>query len=335
MGALIRYVAMKASTPLIPVLMGQTASGKSSVGILLAHLLNGEIISMDSRKIYADLPIGTATPRGRWEGETFFVDGVAHHLMGHLPPDRVYTAGDFSRDADHIIEAILNRGRTPILVGGTGFYFKSLQDGLPALPVRDDALRRELHRRLLAEGTPALHNELKRLDPAAAGALSPNDKQKIIRALEVCRLSGKPYSDFKRSEKSASRWRYAVMALRWPKPLLEERIERRSRAMMDDGMIEETEAVLKKGYPPTCPALISFGYREAVMVIQGKISRDEFLPLLIRGTKAYAKRQLTWLRTQTKCAWHECDAKTEKNEIALNMKAFLENISNGLIYSAS
>lgn len=308
--------------PLIPVILGPTASDKTSVGIELAKLMDGEVISIDSRKVYKDLPIGTATPRGKWEGQTLFVKSVPHHLMGFLSPDHPYNAGDFARDAERLIAAIQKKGKVPILVGGTGFYFKALSLGLPPLPPADPEFRKNLEARIEADGLESVHAELKRIDPEAHERITKGDRHKIIRSLEIFHLTGRPSSSWKSERKGDSHLQFVVMALKFPHDLLDKRIEERSKHMLDAGMIEETEAVLKKGFAPDCHALSSFGYREAVQVIQGTLPRNEFLARLVHGTKAYAKRQRTWFRTQVKPAWFPCDEFSKKEEMAMKMKAF-------------
>lgn len=311
----------------IPVILGPTASGKTSVGIELAKLIDGEIISVDSRKVYKGLSIGTAVPEGAWAEGAYVVKGIPHHLIGHLAPDEPYTAGDFAKDAEKLIQDILRRGKTPVLVGGTGFYFKALEKGLPGVPQGNLAMRDRLFKRLKHEGLSVLYAELKSLDPKAAAGIQPNDKQKTMRALEVYYLSGKPFSSWKEEIVQPSAHHFAVMGLLFSKPLLEKRIEDRSKRMEERGMIEEAAALIKQGYSRDCPALASFGYKEAVQVIFNELPRHEFLPQLIHGTKSYAKRQRTWFRTQVSPKWFECDEESRKEEIALKMRAFLETLA--------
>lgn len=308
----------------IPVILGPTASGKTSVGILFAQSVGGEIISVDSRKVYKGLPIGTATPEGEWKDGVYWVQGVAHHLMGHLSADQAYTAGDFATDAERLIEDILSRGHTPILVGGTGFYFKALSQGLPTLPPRNPQIRADLESRFEKEGGEVLHAELRRIDPEAANNISSGDRHKIIRAIEVAQLTGQPFSAGKKLPKKKTAHKFVVMGLDFPKEILDQRIEERSRRMFERGMIEEAEQLLKLGFNPDCAALASFGYREAVAVIERRLDRNEFLPALIKGTKAYAKRQRTWFRTQVQPSWFEANKFSRKEEISMRMKAFLE-----------
>ena len=308
----------------IPVIVGPTASGKTSVGILLAKELNAEIISVDSRKVYRGLPVGTATPPGQWTKGTYLVSGVPHHLISFLAPDIPYSAGDFARDAERLIADIRNRNKRPLLVGGTGFYLKALQQGLPKLPARDPHIRAELESRMKSEGGIALHAELAALDGAAGESIDPSDRHKIIRALEVIRLTGRPFSAALAESPAGSPHQFVVMGIDFPKALLDRRIEERAERMLKDGMIAEAERLLDQGYSPFCPALASFGYREAVQVIRGKLPRAEFLPALVHGTKAYARRQRTWFRTQAQPSWFMCDETSRKEEISMRMKAFFE-----------
>lgn len=312
---------MQTSKTVIPVILGPTASGKTSIGIELAKLIGGEIISIDSRKVYKGIPVGTATPEGQWDNNAYWVEGVAHHLMDFLALDQVYTAGDFARDAAHLIEQILYRNRVPILVGGTGFYFKALSQGLPALPSSDASFRQQLEQRIVNEGIDALYCELKRIDPMSSERITSKDRHKIIRALEIFHLTRTPMSEFKNQKKPLSDHQFLAMGLELRKDLLDKRIEQRSVEMERSGMIEETQAALQAGYAPTCAALNSFGYREATQVVLGQLPQKEFLPLLIKGTKSYAKRQRTWFRTQTKPIWFSCDELSQSRDIALKMKS--------------
>lgn len=309
----------------LPAIVGPTASEKTSVGILLAREINAEIISVDSRKVYRGLPVGTATPPGKWTAGAYVVDGVPHHLMSFLAPDAPYSAGDFTRDAEKLIAEIESRGKRPLLVGGTGFYLKALQQGLPRLPARDPHIRAELEARMKAEGGIALHAELTRLDPVAGEAIDPADRHKIIRALEVIRLTGRPFSAALAETPAASSHTFVIMGIDFPKPLLDRRIEERSGQMARGGMIEEAARLLDQGYSPYCPALASFGYREAVQVVRGKMPQKDFLPALVHGTKAYARRQRTWFRTQVQPSWFMADESSRKEEISMRMKAFFES----------
>ncbi|MFN0116751.1 MAG: tRNA (adenosine(37)-N6)-dimethylallyltransferase MiaA [Elusimicrobiota bacterium] len=310
----------------IPVLLGPTASGKTSIGILLAKELNAEIISVDSRKVYKGLKIGTATPEGIYKNNTYIVEGIPHYLIAHLNPDEAYNAGSFVRDATELIKDIQSRGKLPLLVGGTGFYFKALESGLPDLPQAQIKMRIEIQKRIQSEGTTELYNEFKAKDPEAAEQIHPNDRHKIIRGLEIIHFTGEKYSSYK-NQKKKSPFDFITMALTWPKDLLDQRIKERSAQMEREGMLEETEKILSNGFPYDCPALVSFGYKEAVQVIRGEIPRSEFLPLLIRGTIAYSKRQKTWLKTQTQAKYFECDLSSKKREISLKMRDFLETQS--------
>jgi len=311
--------------PPIPVVLGTTASGKTSIGISLAKNIGGEVISVDSRKVYRYLPVGTATPEGIWKEGTYIVDGIPHHLMAHLNPDQPTTAGDFAKDAEKLILEILGRKKTPILVGGTGFYFKALEKGLPQLPARDEDFRANMAQMVEQNGVEALHVKLGKIDPVSAAAISSQDRHKIIRALEVHQLTGQPFSQFKPQKPSPFKFTFKVMGLQYPSELLNRRIEKRSERMVKDGMIEEAKKLLDEGYSNNCPALASFGYKEAVQVVEGSLPREEFLPKLIKGTTEYAKRQRTWFRTQVNPHWFSCDENTQIEAMTTKMIDFLNN----------
>jgi len=317
---------MKSTLKLVPVILGPSATGKTKAALSLARLLNGEVISVDSRKVYQGLPIGTATPAGKKRGHAYRVDDIDHYLMSHVPPDQLYTAGDFRKEAEQCLDDISSRGKTPILAGGTGFYFKTLQFGLPELPLRDETLRHLLEEKIEREGALALHSQLKTVDPTAATHIDPSDRHKLIRALEVYERTGQPYSTFKRKSRPGSKYIFKVFGLRVDKDKLEKKIEQRSQLMVERGMLEETRALLETGgVPPTAPILQSFGFREAVQVAQGQMSADEFLPLLIKGTKAYAKRQRTWFRTQVSPHWIDCEPDTPGDVISAKIIDILDS----------
>jgi len=317
----------------IPVILGTTATGKTSVGIELAKHIKGEIISVDSRKVYQGLPIGTATPQGTWQENTYIVKGIPHHLMGHLLPDQPYTAGDFAKDAERLMDDILTRGKIPILVGGTGFYFKSLAHGLPPLPPPDPAFRAQCEKLIAANGLASLYQKLSEIDPIAAKQISSEDRHKIIRALEIFHRTQQPFSAWKDHNRKKSKHDFIVMGLDIDREISDTRIETRSQAMLANGMIEETQGVLSKGFSKTCPALVSFGFKEAVQVIEKTLTRDQFLEKLIKGTKAYANRQRTWFRTQIVPHWFKLEKNLDNANLSLKMKDFLNSPHEDLIYS--
>jgi len=284
-------------TPIAVV--GPTASGKTEAGLALARKLNGEIISVDSRQVYRGLPIGTAQP---------FQSEIPYHLIGFLDPKDIFSAADFAEKADTWIEDIQARGKTPILVGGTGFYFRALLEGLAPLPAADETIRQRLRTEAQKIGRPALHERLRKVDPEAAKKIPANNIQRLIRALEVFELSGKPISAFHHEHQAAMLARkkkraFKLIGLDPGKEVLEQRITQRSAWMLEHGMIEETRALLKKGYPENCPGLSGLGYPNVIAFLKGQITRESLLTKLIQDTRQYAKRQRTWFRNQMEVQW--------------------------------
>jgi tRNA dimethylallyltransferase len=295
-------------------IVGPTASGKTDLALHLARERNGEIISVDSRQIYRDLSIGTAKPIGRWQSGptpdtgTYIVQDIPYHMVDFLPPSESFSAARFADYAEEKIQDIQNRGKTPILAGGTGFYLKALMGGLAPLPSADPAIRADLQAIADAKGRPFLHAELARVDPEAAAEIPFNNIHRVVRALEVFRLSGKPLSHWHREHRSAqaespAKKRFTIWGLDPGVERLKDRIALRCTAMIDHGMIEETRALLAQGIPENSPALSGLGYPRVIAYLKDALSKDALLRFLIQDTRQYAKRQRTWFRTQLEVTW--------------------------------
>jgi tRNA dimethylallyltransferase len=288
----------KSAGPLIAV-VGPTASGKSALGIALALRLNGEIINCDSVQVYRDIHIATAKVPVEER------QGIPHHLIDFVPPEINYTAGEWAREAAAKIEEIEARGKVPLLVGGTGFYLRSLRQPLFVSPQTDPALRERVSKIRERRGTEHLHRLLTRLDPAAASTLFPRDWPRVQRALEVYLQTGRSISAQKkeRPEPHESSRRLRIFALNPPRLELYERINKRTESHFEAGLVEEVKRLLKRGVPPESNALGAHGYRRVVEYLQGK--RD--LPSAIEQTRLdvrhYAKRQLTWFRHEKDVEW--------------------------------
>jgi tRNA dimethylallyltransferase len=273
--------------------MGPTASGKSPLALALARSLPVEIVSVDSAQIYRGLDIGTAKPSPAERA------AVPHHLIDILDPTEAYSAARFRGDALRSMEEIGARGRIPLLVGGTMLYFKALREGLSELPESDAGVRARLDAEAAARGWPAMHEELARVDIVTAARLKTGDAQRIQRALEVYRLSGKPMSQLiGRRQSAALPFRLIELALvPSDRSALHRRIEERFDSMLEQGLIEELQA-LRKRYPlsSSLPSMRCVGYRQTWQFLDGEISREQLRDRGIFATRQLAKRQLTWLR---------------------------------------
>ncbi len=288
-------------------LMGPTASGKSAYAIALARRLGGEIVSVDSALVYRRLDIGAAKPTREEQAL------VPHHLIDLREPWQPYSAAEFAMDAKRAIDGIVARGRLPILAGGTGLYFQALLDGLSDMPAADPALRAALAEEAGVRGWAALHADLARIDPAAAARVHATDAQRIQRALEVYRLSGRSISDWQRTA-SGQRLPLCTLKLVLAPPHradLHARIEARFDAMLAEGFLDEVRALrvlpelAAHPQPLDLPALRAVGYRQAWEYLDGASSRSGFRERAIAATRQLAKRQFTWLRGELDARWFD------------------------------
>lgn len=263
----------------------------------LAETFGGEIVNCDSIQVYRGFNIGSAKlPEAERRG-------IRHHLIDILDPHELFTAGDFARLAREAIAEISARGRLPILCGGTGFYLRALLDGLFEGPGRDEQLRARLAAREQRRAG-SLHRLLARLDRATAARIHPNDVPKVTRALEVCLLSRRPASELFREGRDALQgYRTLKLGLFPDRDALNQRLEARARAMFEAGLVEEVRGLLAQGIPPTEKPFESLGYSQALQQIQGELSPRDAVFYTQRGTRQYAKRQLTWFRREEGMKW--------------------------------
>jgi len=283
--------------PHIPVLVGPTCSGKTDVAIELAKALGGEIISADSRQVYRHLTIGTAKPSSAQR------EAVPHHFVDCREPDQVFTAGEFGIEGRACAEEILARGHLPIVAGGSGLYIRSLTDGLFEGPGSDREIREILEARVAQGQVGELIRELRRVDPETAERADPTKPRRIIRALEVYYLTGKPLSLHHTEHKPQVPFTPVFFGLSWDRKILYERIERRCDRMLDEGLEEEVESLQSRGYDRRLSALNTVGYAEVFAFRAGEISRDEMVRLFRQNSRRYAKRQMTWFRRDTRIRW--------------------------------
>lgn len=289
-------------------LMGPTASGKTALALEWAQRLGGEIVSVDSALVYRGLDIGSAKPTAQERA------AVPHHLLDLREPWQPYSAAEFAVDARRAIDGILARGRLPILAGGTGLYFHSLLEGLSPMPEADAGVRAELEAEAARSGWAALHARLADIDPEAAARIHATDAQRIQRALEVHRLSGRTISDWRRDRAATPRLPLRVLKLVLApaqRGVLHERIERRFDRMLEQGFLDEVRrlrdlpALQAHPRPLDLPALRAVGYRQAWEHLEGGSSAGEFRDRGIFATRQLAKRQLTWLRGQLDARWFD------------------------------
>lgn len=285
--------------PLI-VLVGPTAAGKSSLALALAERVEGEIVAADSMQVYRGLDIGTAKPSADDRRR------VPHHLLDLVEPDQPFTAADYVRLASAAIADIRARGRLPILAGGTGLYIRALFRGLFDGPGEMTVLRETLYQEAARVGSAVLHRRLETTDPEAAAAIHPNDLFRIVRALEVTTVSGRPISTLRAEARRQHRsipGPVLTFGLERNRQELYQRIDMRVEAMMTQGLLREVRGLLDQGYRATLKPLQAIGYRHMVEHLEGRIGLDGAATALQRDTRRYAKRQLTWFRHQDEIEW--------------------------------
>lgn len=274
--------------PLI-VVLGPTATGKSTLGIALARRFGGEIVSADSRQIYRGMDIGTAKPTPEQRA------AVPHHLLDVVDPDQTYTLAEYQRAAYAAIDDIHTRGGLPLLVGGTGQYISAVIEGwgIPEVPPNPD-LRAELEAFAAAHGAQALHERLRQHDPDAAARIDYRNVRRVVRALEVCLETGTPISVLQR--KMPPPYRLLQIGLALPRDLLHERINRRVVQMVEDGLAGEVRGLLEAGYTWELPSMSGLGYAQWRPYFAGEQSLDETITAIQQATRAFARRQVTWFK---------------------------------------
>lgn len=296
------------------VIAGPTASGKTKLAIELAKKINGEIISCDSMQIYKEMNIGTAKPTEQEQKE------VKHYMIDIISPNERFSVSDYKKMAENQIEKILKNGKVPILVGGTGLYVNSLIYGIEFLEIEfDERYRQQLEKRVENEGLEKLYEEAKKIDEDAMKSISPNDKKRILRVLEIFHQTGmtKTKQD-ELSRKNGPKYDYKVFAINLERETLYDRINKRVDQMIENGLIEEVKSIYEK-YNSFPTAMQGIGYKEVVEYIKEDITKEEMIEKIKQESRRYAKRQLTWFRKNKEIIWLD-----GLNSIQNNIQIILE-----------
>ena len=284
--------------PKVIVICGPTASGKTSLSIELAKRINGEIVSCDSMQIYKDMTIGTAKPTVEE------MQGIKHYLIDFVAPNERYSVADYKKDAINAIKHIISEGKTPIIVGGTGLYLEALIYNIEYNEIETDfAYRKELNKLEEREGLEYLYKMAEKIDKKAMEKISHNDKKRILRVLEIYRSTGKTKTELEaESRKNEPEFEYLLFGITMDRDKLYERINKRVDIMLEQGLIEEVENLIKK-YNDFPTAMQGLGYKEVVEYLQGTTSKNEMIEKIKQETRRYAKRQLTWFRKYKDLIW--------------------------------
>lgn len=292
------------------VLLGPTAVGKTRLSLELAEAFNAEIISGDSMQVYRGMDIGTAKIT---EAE---MKGIPHHLIDIHDPQDAYSTAEFQEQGARLIEEISGRGKLPFIVGGTGLYIESLCYGFRfSEAVADEAFRSEQDAYADEHGAEALHARLAAVDPASAARLHPNDRRRIIRALEIHFQTGAPLSDALAGQKKESPYELCLIGLTMDRKILYKRIEDRIDQMLEEGLTQEVQGLLDRGYSRSLVSMQGLGYKEIAAYLEGETTLTEAVTLLKRDTRRFAKRQLSWFRHMKEIQWIDVDASQNFSEI--------------------
>lgn len=299
------------------VICGPTASGKTALSIELAKKINGEIVSADSMQIYKDMDIGTAKPTKQEMGE------IKHYLLDFVSPEDRYSVAQYKQDAKKAIKEIINKGKTPIIVGGTGLYVDSLIYEIEYNDIKlDEEYRKKLEKIAEEQGLEELYKKAVEIDPEAMKKISQNDKKRIMRILEIYHSTGKTKTEQeKESRKNPVEYDYRVFAINWDREILYQRINKRVDIMVEQGLIEEVKEILNK-YDKFPTAMQGLGYKEVVDYLNGIYTKEEMIEKIKLETRRYAKRQLTWFRKNKQTIWLD-----GTNDIQNNINIILEGIN--------
>jgi len=306
-------------------IVGPTATGKSALGVALAHRLQGEVVSCDSTAVYRGFDIGTdKLPIAQQEG-------IPHHMVDIVDPDDEYSAARYAREAAAVIRDITARGKLPILVGGTGLYYRALTRGFFPGPARDTALRMRLERVAQRKGVECLYRWLARVDPPSALRIQPRDLKRLIRALEVYLLTGRPLTDhFASTEPALPEYRIVTFALSVEKAETAARVAQRVDAQFEGGLLQEVRGLLARGVPETVHPFSGLVYRQVMEHLRGERDEAATRELIVRENRRYAKRQLIWFRKEPNLRWiHAAGGREETLEEVARALTAMESVPDG------
>jgi len=295
---------------IVPVIIGPTAVGKTALSLQIAKNIPVEIVSADSRQIYKYLDIGTAKAPLEIRRQ------IKHHMIDICEPGDYFSAGVYSAKSRKIIDDILKKGNLPLVVGGSGFYIQALVDGIFESQARDKTIRSELEKQLDEKGLSYLYSFLMQVDPDYAVKISSNDKQRIMRSLEVYRVTGRTFSSWHDEKPAAPRFEPLMIGLNMERTLLYERINERVEQMFDQGLVNEARQILDMGFDEKCNALNTVGYKEVIDCFKDLHSFEEAKELIKRNSRRYAKRQLTWFRRDERIKWYNVTCVEDIEKIA-------------------
>jgi tRNA dimethylallyltransferase len=306
--------------PQLVILLGPTGVGKSEIAVDMARQIDGEIINADSQQVYRHMNIGTAKPSMEQR------KGVPHHLLDVIDPDENFDAARFRLMAWECAREIESRGKRAVVCGGTGLYLRALTRGLFSGPSKDAEVRHRLEREAEEDGLAVLYERLRQADPEAATRIHPNDRRRMIRALEVFALTGRPISQWQKAHAFRDRpFKTLKIGLNRERKELYARIDRRCDAMIAQGFIEEVRTLMKMGYGPGLNPLQSVGYRQMGLYLRGAMNLEDAVREMKRDTRRLAKRQLTWFRPDEEIRWFHPE--TEREEILRLAKEFFAGIT--------
>ena len=300
------------------VIVGPTCSGKTELAVKIAQMLNSEIISADSRQFYKYLDIGTAKPNPQE------LSSVKHYFIDNLLPDEDYNVSRFEKEALRIIEKLFAQNKIPIVAGGSGLYVKAIVDGIFDAVDTDENYRNELLKLKREYGNEILYEKLKKVDAQTAEKLLPQNWKRVIRALEVYKLTGKSISEFQKEHKRETKYEFVQFGLSWPREILYKNIEERVDKMIKLGLIDEVKKILSLGYKSELNALNTVGYKEIIAYLNNEIDLEEAIRLIKRNTRRYAKRQLTWFKKDERITWFSINERKQLNNIAEKIVATIK-----------